>query len=217
MTAPKKSLSESFKAVAVYDVGPKENPTLADFKQVVAGVRGPQKVSMFLKDLPSQVAPDFKMTPELRTAMQLLTRTHASGFSLTVVEAAHKGKKVFLPVIDDKVAGKTLIIGPAAIADGIAGPNTVYIAANEAGAAKAVNDFLKSGATLRGDQGLLKPAEVKGLIENFFQAVGLVVEPGGKRAKSLGDFLVPVATGETPVVAYSLAVKNPQPAKPAAR
>lgn len=215
MTAPKKSLSESFKAVAVYDVGPKENPTLADFKLVVAGVRGPQKVSMFLKDLPSQVAPDFKMTPELRTAMQLLTRTHASGFSLTVVEAAHKGKKVFLPVIDDKVAGKTLIIGPAAIADGIAGPNTVYIAANEAGAAKAVNDFLKSGATLRGDQGLLKPAEVKGLIENFFQAVGLVVEPGGKRAKSLGDFLVPVATGETPVVAYSLAVKQPQPPKAA--
>lgn len=214
MTAPNKTLSESFKAVAVYDVAPKENPSLADFKTVVAGVRGPQKVSMFLKDLPNQVSPDFKMTPALRTAMQLLTRKHESGFSLTIVEAAHKGKKVFLPVIDDKVAGKTLVLGPAAIADGVAGPNTVYVAANDANAAKAVNDFLKSGATLRGEQGLLKPAEVKGLIENFFQAVGLVTEAGGRRAKSLGDFLVPVATGETPVVAYSLAVRDPQPAKP---
>lgn len=215
MTAPKKSLSESFKAVAVYDVAPKDNPVLADFKTVVSGLRGPQRVSMFLRDLPNQIAPDVKLSPELRTAMQLLTRQHASGFSLTVVEAAHKGKKVFMPVIEDKVAGKTLIVGPAAIPDGIAGANTVYVAATDAQATKAVNDFLKSGATLRGEQGLLKPAEVKGLVENFFQAVGLVTEPGEKRAKSLGDMLVPVASGQTQVVAYSLAVKEPQAKAPA--
>ncbi len=211
MTAPKKSLSESFKAVAVYDVAPKDNPVLADFKTVVAGLRGPQRVSMFLRDLPNQVSPDFELTPSLQTAMQLLTRQHESGFSLTVVEAAHKGKKVFMPVIEDKIAGKTLIIGPAAIPDGLANANTVYIDASADGASKAVNDFLKEGANLRGQQGLLKPAEVKGLIENFFQAVGLVTGPGEKRAKSLGDMLLPVVTGQTQVVAYSLAVKGPAP------
>ncbi|HYD17468.1 MAG TPA: hypothetical protein VEF76_03190 [Patescibacteria group bacterium] len=203
-----RSLAESFRAVAIYNATGKE-PPLADFKTLVAGLRGPQRKSLFLHDIPNQIAPDYPMTPEVKAAMKLLTQTHASGFSLTIVEASHNGKKVYLPVIDDAVARKTLVIGPVHIAAGIAGPDTVYVAANDAGAAKVVNDFLKSGATLRGEKGLLHPTQVKALIANFFDAAALMTEPGPGRRPTLGDFLVPVAKGEMPVVAYSIAVKAP--------
>lgn len=215
---PSGKLAPNFSAVAVYDMDAHDSSALANFKQVVAGLSREKKEAFFLKDMDQQLADDYQFTPGARAGLDILMGKHPSGFRLTMIEAAHNGKAVYMPVIDDTLLNRTLVVGPANIAEGTAAPDIQYVSARSPDAVTAINDFLAGGAYERGTRETLKYNNVQDLIEDIVRAIAVASDVGRivKKGSTVGALLVPIAKGETEVAAYSAAAKTKKHRAPSA-
>ncbi|TAL29515.1 MAG: hypothetical protein EPN97_13220 [Alphaproteobacteria bacterium] len=213
---PSRQLSPNFSAVAVYDMDDHDSSALANFKRVVAQLSGEKKEAFFLKDMDQQLTDDYQYTPGARAGLDILMGKHPSGFRMTMIEAEHKGKTVYMPVIDDTLLNRTLVVGPAKIAEGSAAPDIQYISATSPNAVRSINDFLAGGAYERGVREELNSASVQNLVEDIVRAIAVASNVGRivKKGSTVGSLLVPIAKGETEVAAYSAAAKTKKPAAP---
>lgn len=208
---PSGMLAAQFKGVAVYDDGI-EKAAAADYKTVVAGMTRDRMDKFFFPGLIDALQDE--PLAEHRKVMHLLEGDDPSGFRVSIVGATANGARVYLPMVDDQLQGRTLIVGPGPATPGRIAENVTYVDATQEGARDAINNFLADGAVLRAERNLLGSGGAIELKENLIMATSsaAVIAPSGVIAGSttLGDVLPPIALGKTDVALYAVAAQQPR-------
>ncbi|MCC7036766.1 MAG: hypothetical protein IT560_05595 [Alphaproteobacteria bacterium] len=208
-----RNISNDFHAVAIYEFDEKKSQR-AELSKVLAGMTREKLDGFFMQEIGAQMEPQNPPDPRLKGVLDMLAGKDPSQFRITNIEVADGGKTAYLPVIDDQLRNKALIVTPGATAAASSDAFT-YVSATDPGAKDAINTFLADGARLRAEQGTLRVGEVQNLIENLIVTVSATAEIVDNDIVSagttLGDILPPIARGEKEVSVSSVAAKKPPP------
>ena len=144
-------LKANFSAVANYHLDDKlhSHLQLAPVEQVINELAGKGRKTMFLSDIESQVGDAWKENPQARIAVEMITGQHASGFQLTIIEAAHKGEVVYIPVIEDQKRNEVLVVSPVTAENAGAHKKVNVVHAEDFDSVRQVNIFFEDGMRQR--------------------------------------------------------------------
>ncbi|MEZ0261234.1 MAG: hypothetical protein ACAH80_09500 [Alphaproteobacteria bacterium] len=199
-------IKRRFKAVATYDTAERvETLQLAPAGNVIAALDF-YRQDLFLTGIDKAIGTQATDLP--KGALDILTGRHVNGFKITIVQAEHNDKPVFLPVVEDSLLQEVLVVAPGPRPDSC-GPAVVYVDSTDTDASAQVNDFLIRGARLRGERSLLDPEGARNLIDDMITAVSMVGDLPETRAMenniTIGAAFAEVARGNSGMVNYVMA------------
>ncbi|HYD17386.1 MAG TPA: hypothetical protein VEF76_02775 [Patescibacteria group bacterium] len=205
-------LSAQFHGVAVYNDGA-DTAAVAGYKTVVAGMTRDRLDNFFFPGLMDVI--ENPPGGDEKKAMSLLQGDHPSDFRVTMVAATNNGARVYLPMIDDKLLGRTLIVGPGAATPGRIADNVTYVDATKEGARDAINAFMADGARIRAEREKLALSDVVPLIEDIIRATSGAADITGdsnilKAGTTIADVMLPIALGRSAVTLYAVAAQTPR-------
>jgi hypothetical protein len=205
-------LKAEFDAVANYHLDDKLHPhlQLARVEQVLDQLAGAGKAALFLSDIAEQAGEGWQRDERAKTAVEVLTGKHETGFQLTIVEAAHEGGVVYIPVLADAERSKILAVGNVDAENAYAHPDLTYVNATDKKADDEVTMFIEEGLRFRNkrhdrEDGMESVAPAMMYALTALTGRGFVAE--GKKPDIAGA-LTAIANDPSGVAAFSVAAQR---------
>ncbi|MEZ0226433.1 MAG: hypothetical protein ACAH83_17895 [Alphaproteobacteria bacterium] len=221
------SLAPFFDAVATYDLIKDFPPVLEEASRVFHHLAGAEKEKFFLHKLETLLPNSAKGDARIANTVKVFSDQHPMGYRLTLIQANHNGEPVIMPVIEDRVLERMLVVGPASHATRFAAASTGkidFVPVSDRSAGSQVDMFILQGLQAREVSGMPSSDGANGnntgmdVPETLINALSMITHlaaaiPEAKSgvlpaSTTVGQVVVSVANGEAPASIYAVAAKG---------